>query len=174
MNIPNKLSFIRIFLVPLLVVFILTRSRYSDIVALIIFIVAITTDWADGYIARNSKQITTLGKFLDPLADKLLISATFISLVEIKRVQAWIVVIIVGRELTITGMRAIAASQQLIIPASKLGKYKVAVETAAIIILILNLPYHLCAISAWAAMLMAVISGADHLIKFKKSVKLEC
>ncbi|MBN2372614.1 CDP-diacylglycerol--glycerol-3-phosphate 3-phosphatidyltransferase [bacterium] len=171
MNLPNKLSLIRIFLIPLLVVVLLTR--WNDAIALTVFILAAITDWLDGYIARNSQQITTLGKFLDPIADKLLISAAFISLVEIQRIPAWIVVVIVGRELVITGMRSIAAAQQNIIPASRLGKYKVGFETAAIIILILNLPYKLGIISAWMAMIMAVISGIDHLIKFKKGTNLE-
>lgn len=148
-------------------------TPWNDIIALVIFIVAAITDWLDGYIARNSKQITTLGKFLDPIADKLLISAVFISLVEIQRIPGWIVVIIVGREILVTGMRSIAAAQQIIIPASRLGKYKVGFETAAIIILILNLPYNLGIISAWLAMIMAVISGADHLVKFKKRINLE-
>ena len=148
-------------------------TPWNDIIALVIFIVAAITDWLDGYIARNSKQITTLGKFLDPIADKLLISAVFISLVEIQRIPGWIVVIIVGREILVTGMRSIAAAQQIIIPASRLGKYKVGFETAAIIILILNLPYNLGIISAWLAMIMAVISGTDHLVKFKKRINLE-
>ncbi len=172
MNIPNKLSLIRILLVPFLVAIILTRL--NDTLALILFIIASITDWLDGYIARNSKQITTLGKFLDPLADKLLISATFISLVEIKRIPAWIVVVIVGREIFITGMRSIASAHQIIIPASRLGKYKVGFEIAAIIILILDLPYKLGIISACLAMIMAVVSGADHLIKFKNRIRLEC
>ncbi|MGA1843151.1 MAG: CDP-diacylglycerol--glycerol-3-phosphate 3-phosphatidyltransferase [bacterium] len=176
MNLPNKLSLIRILLVPLLVVFLLggkALTRWNDIIALVVFIVAAITDWLDGYIARNAKQVTTLGKFLDPVADKLLISAAFISLVEINRVPAWIVVIIVGREIMVTGMRSIAAAQQIIIPASRLGKYKVGFETAAIIALILDLPYNVGIIAAWLAMTMAVISGADHLIRFKKEIDLE-
>jgi len=175
-NLPNRLSLIRILLVPLLVVILLggkSLTKWNDIIALVIFILAAITDWLDGYIARNSQQITNLGKFLDPVADKLLISAAFISLVEIQRIPAWIVVIIVGREIMVTGMRSIAAAQQIIIPASRLGKYKVGFETAAIIILILNLPYHLGIISAWLAMIMAVVSGADHLIRFKKRINLE-
>ena len=176
MNLPNKLSLIRILLVPLLVVILLggkSLTQWNDVIALVIFILAAITDWLDGYIARNSQQITNLGKFLDPVADKLLISAAFISLVEIQRIPAWIVVIIVGREIMVTGMRSIAAAQQIIIPASRLGKYKVGFETAAIIILILNLPYNLGIISAWLAMIMAVVSGADHLIRFKKRINLE-
>jgi CDP-diacylglycerol--glycerol-3-phosphate 3-phosphatidyltransferase len=160
-----------------LVVFLLggkSLTKWNDTIALVVFLLAAITDWLDGYIARNSRQITTLGKFLDPVADKLLISAAFISLVEIQRVPAWIVVIIVGREIMVTGMRSIAAAQQIIIPASRLGKYKVGFETAAIIILILNFPYKLGIISAWLAMIMAVISGAEHLIKFKKRINLEC
>ncbi|MGA1790311.1 MAG: CDP-diacylglycerol--glycerol-3-phosphate 3-phosphatidyltransferase [bacterium] len=176
MNLPNKLSLIRILLVPLLVVILLggkSLTQWNDIIALVIFILAAITDWLDGYIARNSQQITNLGKFLDPVADKLLISAAFISLVEIQRIPAWIVVIIVGREIMVTGMRSIAAAQQIIISASRLGKYKVGFETAAIIILILDLPYNLGIISAWLAMIMAVVSGADHLIRFKKRINLE-
>jgi CDP-diacylglycerol--glycerol-3-phosphate 3-phosphatidyltransferase len=176
MNLPNRLSFIRILLVPLLVVVLLggkSLTRWNDIIALVVFILAAITDWLDGYIARNSQQITTLGKFLDPIADKILISAAFISLVEIQRIPAWIVVIIVGREIMVTGMRSIAAAHQIIIPASRLGKYKVGFETAAIIILILNMPYKLGIVSAWLAMIMAVISGAEHIIRFKKRINLE-
>ena len=169
MTLPNKLSIVRIFLVPLLVAVLVTH--FSTPLALGIFLLAALTDWLDGYIARRSKQITTLGKLLDPMADKLLISAALISLVEIGLAPAWIVVVIVSREIAITGLRSVAASQGAIIAASKMGKYKTVSEIIAISFLILEESFW-GRILLWIAMIMAVISGIDYVIKFNKEIKL--
>jgi len=172
MTLPNKLSLIRIFLVPIIVALLLTDTNLSMPIALIIFLLAALTDWLDGYIARKSKQITSLGKLLDPMADKLLISSALISLVEIARAQAWIVVIIVSREIAITGLRSVAASQGVVIAASKMGKYKVISEILAISFLILNKFPYLGEILLYLDMILAVISGIEYIIKFNKEIKL--
>ncbi|MGD8328157.1 MAG: CDP-diacylglycerol--glycerol-3-phosphate 3-phosphatidyltransferase [Acidobacteriota bacterium] len=134
-TLPNALTALRIFLVPVLVVFLLTEYK---LVGLGVFIIASLTDWFDGYLARTRKQITTLGQLLDPIADKLLITGAFISLVELDLAPAWMVVIIIGRELAISGLRIVAADQGVKIPASPLGKYKTTVQMLTVILLILG------------------------------------
>ena len=176
MTLPNKLSIIRIFLVPIIVTLILTNTNFNMRLALCIFLLAALTDWLDGYIARKSKQITTLGKLLDPMADKLLICSALIALVEIARAPAWIVVTIVCREIAITGLRSVAASKGAVIAASKLGKYKTTSEILAVSFLILNEPplnkFFLGEILLWVAMALAIISGIEYVIKFNRQVKL--
>lgn len=157
----------RIFLVPLLVVVILTK--YSNVLAIAIFLIAALTDLLDGYIARFLGQITTLGKLLDPLADKLLISATLISLVEIERAPAWMVVVIIGRELAVTGLRGIAGTENIVISAGRLGKYKMITQILAICALILgpqNMGSRVGIVSLWIAMILTILSGADYYRKF--------
>lgn len=169
LNLPNKLSLFRIFLVPFLVVLIITK--YSSLLAATVFGLAMLTDWLDGYIARTTDQITTLGKLLDPVADKLLVCAAFISLVETNIVPAWVVVIIVGRELAISGLRSIAASQSEVIAASPLGKYKTVLQTVAVVLLILNLPPW-STIALWLAVILTLVSGADYFFKFRQKIGL--
>ncbi len=181
LNLPNKLTLIRIFLVPFLMVFLLiSNSRSFHYIAALIFITAIITDWLDGHIARSTSQVTTLGKLLDPIADKLLISAALISLVQVGRVPAWMVVLLVGRDIAITGLRAIAASQGLIIQASDLGKYKMIFEATAVVFLILDWgsPYQWLSFGPgilllWVAIGLAIISGVDYFIKFWGKINLE-
>lgn len=168
LNLPNKLTIFRIFLVPLLVVLLLTK--YSFIWAAIIFAVAGATDWLDGYIARSTDQVTTLGKLLDPIADKLLLAAAFISLVEIGRAPAWIVVVIVGRELAVTGLRALLASQGTIVASSQLGKYKTTSQVVAVLLLILNPFPVLSKLALWVALLLTLISGIDYFYKAKDAI----
>ena len=138
MNLPNGLTLMRIFLVPLLVAVLLTQ--YNVLFAALIFLAASLTDLLDGYFARKRGQITTLGILLDPVADKLLISSAFISLVQLQLVPAWMVVIIIGREFAVTGLRSIAAAQGFTIDASELGKIKMVTQVAAITLLILGMP----------------------------------
>ena len=138
MNLPNGLTLMRIFLIPLLVAVLLTQS--SLLIAAAIFLAASLTDLLDGYLARKRGQITTLGTLLDPVADKLLISSAFISLVQLQVVPAWMVVIIIGREFAVSGLRSIAAAQGFTIDASDLGKIKMATQVAAITLLILGMP----------------------------------
>ncbi len=167
-NLPNKLTIFRIFLVPLLVVLLLTR--YSLDLAAVVFAVAGFTDWLDGYIARSTNQVTNLGKLLDPIADKLLLAAAFISLVEIGRAPAWMVVVIVGREMAVTGLRTLIASQGTIVAASKLGKYKTASQVTEVLLLILQPVPHLDKIALWVSLFMTVISGIDYFYKARKLI----
>ncbi len=138
MNLPNALSLVRIFLVPVLVVFLIVVPRPYNLTAAVVFLAAVLTDWLDGRIARSMRQVTTLGKLLDPVADKLLISASLISLVQVGRVPAWMAVLIVGREIAVTGLRAIAAAQGVIIVASDFGKAKMVAQVLAVTLLILG------------------------------------
>src|SRR5881409_913487 len=145
MNLPNALTVGRIFLVPLLVVVLLTKFEgrlifgvRKELVGAAIFGLASLTDWADGYLARRRKQITTLGQVIDPLADKLLTSAALISLVQMELAPAWIVWVIIGREFAVTGLRSLAYARGVVIAASPLGKIKMVAEVVAILALILG------------------------------------
>ncbi|MEW6733806.1 MAG: CDP-diacylglycerol--glycerol-3-phosphate 3-phosphatidyltransferase [Acidobacteriota bacterium] len=144
MNLPNTLTFTRIFFVPLLVVVLLTRVAENwfgvpqQILGVGLFLAASFTDWLDGFLARRRGQVTTLGTLLDPIADKLLISAAFISLVENRLAPAWAVVIIIAREFAVSGLRAIAAAEGFTIAASKMGKLKMTTQVVAITLLILG------------------------------------
>lgn len=178
MNLPNKLTMTRIFLVPIFMLFLLIRVPYGQYIAAAIFIIAASTDGLDGYIARKRKQVTNFGKLLDPLADKLLISAALISLVELKQISAWVAVIIIGREFFVTGLRAVAASEGVIIAASKLGKYKTISQIIAITLLLLNdllkmIDFSFAGqIAIYIAVFFTIWSGVDYFIKAKKSARL--
>jgi CDP-diacylglycerol--glycerol-3-phosphate 3-phosphatidyltransferase len=141
MNLANKLTLVRIAIVPFLIVFMYLDNFWTRIIALLLFIIAAVTDAYDGFVARQQKTITTLGIFLDPLADKLLISAALISFVGSKElhIPAWMVILIISREFIITGLRSMAASQNVIIPAKKSGKFKTTSQIVAIISLMLVL-----------------------------------
>jgi CDP-diacylglycerol---glycerol-3-phosphate 3-phosphatidyltransferase len=167
-NLPNALTLVRIFAVPLLVALLMTRYM---LVAALIFLAASLTDLLDGYLARKRGQITTLGVLLDPVADKLLISSAFISLIEYDIVEAWMVVIIVGREFAVSGLRSIASSQGFAISASELGKIKMVAQVAAITLLILGhqeFPalYPLGQYALYAVVLFAIVSAIDYFRTF--------
>ena len=174
MNLPNGLTLMRIFLVPLLVAVLLTK--YNVLIAAAIFLAASLTDLLDGYFARKRGQITTLGTLLDPVADKLLVSSAFISLVQLQVVPAWMVVIIIGREFAITGLRSIASAQGFTIDASELGKMKMVSQVTAITLLILGMPmpggnshpifYTLGTISLYFVVLFAVVSAFEYFRTF--------
>src|SRR5438105_10417087 len=174
-NLPNSLTLLRIFLVPFMVVVLLTK--YSNYLGLGIFFVAAITDYFDGYFARRMKKTTRLGALLDPIADKLLMSAAFISLVELGLARAWMVVIIIGREFAVSGLRAIAAQHGVTIAASPLGKTKTVMQVVAISLLIIA--YELgefrftSEIALWLVMLFALVSGVDYFIKFTRAVLQE-
>ena len=174
-NLPNSLTLFRIFLVPFLVVVLLTK--FSDFLGLGIFLLAAITDYFDGYFARRLKKTTRLGALLDPIADKLLMSAAFISLVELGLAKAWMVVIIIGREFAVSGLRSIAAQQGVTIPASPLGKTKTIMQVIAISLLIVA--YELgefrftSVIALWLVMLFALVSMIDYFIKFARAVLRE-
>jgi CDP-diacylglycerol--glycerol-3-phosphate 3-phosphatidyltransferase len=144
MNLPNSLTLLRIFIVPLLVVVLLTKFSENwigvpqHLLAVSLFLVAAFTDWLDGYLARRRRQVSRLGILLDPIADKLLISAAFISLVENKLAPAWAVVIIIGREFAVSGLRSIAAAEGWAIAASPMGKFKMVSQVVTIALLILS------------------------------------
>jgi CDP-diacylglycerol---glycerol-3-phosphate 3-phosphatidyltransferase len=178
MNLPNALTLGRIFLVPLLVVVLLTKFEGrlvfgfpKELVGAAIFGVASLTDWLDGYLARRRKQVTTLGQFMDPLADKLLITAALVSLVQMDLAQSWMVVVILGREFAVTVLRSIAHSRGVAIPASPLGKFKMASQVVAILLLILGREhlrqfFVLGKIALWVAVLTAVLSAIDYYRRF--------
>ena len=178
MNLPNAITVGRIFLVPLLVVVLLTKFEgrlifgvQKELVGAAIFGLASLTDWLDGYLARRRQQVTTLGQFMDPLADKLLITAALVSLVQMDLAQSWMVVVILGREIWVTVLRSMAQSRGIAIPASPLGKFKMASQVTAILLLILggeNLPAFvvLGKIALWVAMITAVASAADYYRRF--------
>jgi CDP-diacylglycerol--glycerol-3-phosphate 3-phosphatidyltransferase len=178
-NLPNALTLFRIFLVPFLVVVLLTKFMGREFVGLGIFLVAAITDFFDGWLARRRNQTTRLGALLDPIADKLLMSAAFISLVEMdpKHVPAWMVVIIIGREFAVSGLRSIAAQQGVTIAASPLGKGKMVSQVIAISLLILG--YELGelrvtgTVALWVVMIFALVSGIDYFIKFTRAVLLD-
>lgn len=179
LNLPNALSLFRIFLVPFLVVVLLSPpsswpdtfgGQWRDIVGLVIFLVATATDFLDGYLARRRGQITKLGTLLDPIADKLLISAAFISLVEMGLAPAWMVVIVVAREFAVTGLRSIAASDGIVIEASGWGKAKMVTQIAAISLLILSERWDVFAkagkATLWIAVAVAIISATEYFNRF--------
>jgi len=173
-NVPNALTLFRIFLVPFLVVVLLTKFSGSEYAGLAIFLVAAITDYFDGYVARRYNKMTKLGALLDPMADKLLMSAAFISLVELGLARAWMIVIIIGREFAVDSLRAIAAQQGVTIAASPLGKTKTVSQVIAVSLLILSYElgeYKFVAeLSLWVVMLFALVSAVDYFIKFSRAI----
>jgi CDP-diacylglycerol---glycerol-3-phosphate 3-phosphatidyltransferase len=159
MSLPNSLTVLRIFFVPLLVVLLLTTQPNMDLWAVGVFLAAAATDLLDGYFARKRAQVSRLGTLLDPIADKLLTSAAFISLVELHQVPAWIVVIIVGREFAVSGLRAIASSEGFIIQASELGKTKMVLQVAAITALVLEPRFPWMKIPGWLLLALVLVSA---------------
>ncbi|MBI4246595.1 MAG: CDP-diacylglycerol--glycerol-3-phosphate 3-phosphatidyltransferase [Candidatus Rokubacteria bacterium] len=172
MNLPIGLTITRIVAVPLLIVFLISSSRVHAVMAAAIFILASITDWLDGLLARRRNQVTTLGTLLDPIADKLLVAAALVSLLQIDKVAAWIVVVIIGRELAVTGLRAVAAHVGVIVPASRLAKGKTVSQYVAITMLIIekgvgSAPFHIAAtVVLWIALGLTVGSGIDYFYRF--------
>jgi len=174
MNLPITLTLLRIFFVPLLVVLLLTKGQNMDLWAVGVFLVAAATDLLDGYFARKRAQVTTLGILLDPIADKLLISAAFISLAELHLVPAWMVVIIVGREFAVSGLRAIASAEGFALEASDLGKTKMVLQVVAITVIVLERrypPMHpLGELLLWVVVVFALASAAQYFRSFWKKL----
>ncbi len=168
MNLPNALSLVRIFLVPVLVVFLIAVPRPYTLTATGVFLAAVLTDWLDGRIARSTQQVTALGKLLDPIADKLLISASLISLVQVGHVPAWMVVLIVGRDLAVTGLRAIAAAQNVIIQASDFGKVTMTAEVVAVCLLIPDSPPFTVRLGQAALLVATVLSLLSGTLYFRR------
>ena len=178
MNLPNKLTVLRVILVPFFVVFLLLSKTSESMkwIALALFIIASLTDLLDGKIARKYGMVTTFGKFADPLADKILVISAMICLVELLRLKAWIVVIIVAREFIISGFRIIAAEKDVVIAASYWGKFKTTFQMVMVIMLIADLGYNWWSIASsvvtWIALALTVISLVDYIIK-NKNVMLD-
>lgn len=180
MNLANKLTMFRVVLIPFFVFFMLCPlwpigGALGDYVALIIFIVASLTDLLDGKIARKYNLVTNFGKFMDPLADKLLVCSALICLVELHRLAAWMVVVIIAREFIISGFRLIASDNNVVIAASMWGKYKTTFQMAMVILLILNWSFVwfevITVIVTWIAVVLTVVSLIDYLVKNKDVIK---
>jgi len=182
MNLPNSLSLARIFFVPLLVVVLLTKFEgrvilgvRKELVGAAIFALASLTDWLDGYLARRRKQVTALGQFIDPLADKLLTIAAFISLVQMGLAPAWMVAIIIGREFAVTALRSLAYARNVAVPASDVGKIKMVAQVVAILALILGREQLqgfvvIGQMALWVVVVAAILSGADYFRRFNRLV----
>ncbi|MFN7939001.1 MAG: CDP-diacylglycerol--glycerol-3-phosphate 3-phosphatidyltransferase [Bryobacteraceae bacterium] len=186
MNIPNSLTLLRIFFVPLLVAALVTDSRTiylwgmsvaNEQVALAIFLAAAFTDLMDGYLARRWKQITTVGTLLDPIADKLLVSSALVSLVQVRVIPGWMAILIIGREFAVTGLRGIAAASGITIKASDLGKTKMLAQVIAISMLMLSvnnrslMPYAM--FWMWGVVVFGVVSAVQYFLKFWHKLDLD-
>jgi CDP-diacylglycerol---glycerol-3-phosphate 3-phosphatidyltransferase len=188
MNLANRITLARIFIVPIIAFVLLIRLdlgtltidnysiSYNQIVALLLFIIAASTDGLDGYIARKRKIVTNLGKLLDPLADKLLVAALLISLVEMGKLGAWVAIIIISREWAVTGLRQVALLEGAVLAASNWGKWKTAIQITMIIVLLLNnfpfnyIHFPIDLIVVWASVLITVYSGIDYFVKNKNLI----
>lgn len=185
LNLPNKITVLRIILIPVFLVFMVVPLPFGEIflfndslpvahfIGALIFIIASTTDWIDGYLARKHNLVTNLGKFLDPLADKLLVSSALIALVELQLAPAWMVIVIISREFAVTGLRLVAAGEGEVMAAGQLGKIKTVTQIIAISALLLHdipfsgigLPFG--DIFLWIAVFFTIVSGWDYFAKNK-------
>ena len=186
LNIPNILTMLRIAAIPLLAVLLFSPSQSAGFWAAAVFALAAITDWFDGYLARRMGIVTVFGKFLDPIADKLIVMSALIMILPFGRVPAWMVLVILGREIIITGLRGIASSEGIIIQASDLGKFKTIFQIVAILGLLLHFDYNwffgianpLLQVNMhnvgmfylWIATLLTVWSGVDYLVRFIKLI----
>ena len=176
MNLPNKLTIFRVILIPFFVLcFYLPVIPFNNVVACVIFCVASITDILDGYLARRDGLVTNFGKFMDPLADKLLVGAALICLIESGQLPAWAVVIIISREFIISGFRLIASDNGVVIAASYWGKFKTVTQMAMVILMLLNFPGAIfpviTRIVMWAAIILTVVSLVDYVLKNKDVLK---
>ncbi|MGP4040233.1 CDP-diacylglycerol--glycerol-3-phosphate 3-phosphatidyltransferase [Gracilibacillus sp. D59] len=183
MNIPNQITLSRIMLIPFFILLLSYPFDWglwnvadqsipiSHLVAVIIFAIASATDWLDGYYARKHQLVTNLGKFLDPMADKLLVSAAFILSVALEMAPAWVVIIIISREFAVTGLRLVAAGEGIVLAAGQLGKLKTVLQILAIIFLLLhNIPFSafglpMDSILLYAALIITIVSGVEYFVK---------
>ena len=185
-NLPNILTLLRIASIPVLVSVLFSPSRSAGFWAAVIFGVAAVTDWLDGYLARRMGIVTVFGKFLDPIADKLIVMAALIMILPYDRVPAWMVLIILGREIIITGLRGHASTEGIVIPASNLGKFKTIFQLVAILGLLLHYNYHwffgvtspylyanmhnVGIFYLWIATMLTIWSGVDYLVKYMRVI----
>ena len=186
LNLPNILTMARIAAIPLMAALLLSPLKSAGFWAAAVFALASITDWLDGYLARRMGIVTVFGKFLDPIADKLIVMAALIMILPFNRVPGWMVLVILGREIIITGLRGIASSEGIVIPASELGKFKTIFQIVAIIGLVLHYDYNwffgiahpLITVNMhnvgmfylWIATLLTIWSGADYLVRFVKVI----
>lgn len=175
-NIPNLLSISRILAVPIFVLLMLERDPLRALIGGFVFSLASATDWLDGYLARRWGQVTKMGKLLDPVADKILIMSALVVLVEIDVIRAWVAILFIGREFAVTGLRSIASSEGIVIPAETLGKFKVGAQITAVVVLILN--YYLntswLKYSGWfalcVAMFLSIYSAVNYFRTYGKQL----
>jgi CDP-diacylglycerol---glycerol-3-phosphate 3-phosphatidyltransferase len=173
LNLPNALTLARILLVPVLVVALTVETPGGSTIAAVVFAVAALTDGLDGYIARSRHSVTTFGKVMDPVADKLMIAAALIALVSLDRLEPWVAMVIIAREFAVSGLRIAAGQQGVVIPASMLGKAKTIVQVAAVLALIASSDTG----AAWVLVLVysmvviTVVSGADYFLNFRRRLE---
>ncbi len=173
LNLPNLLTLLRILLVPVLVVALTVETTGGETIAAIVFVIAALTDGLDGYIARSRQSVTTFGKVMDPVADKLMIAAALISLVSLERLAAWVAMVIIAREFAVSGLRIAAGQQGVVIPASMLGKVKTTVQVGAVLALIAASDSGAAWVQAlvYAMVLATVVSGADYFLNFRRKLE---
>jgi CDP-diacylglycerol--glycerol-3-phosphate 3-phosphatidyltransferase len=173
LNVPNVLTVLRILLVPVLVVALTTETKNGDTLAAIVFALASITDGLDGYIARSRKSVTTFGKVMDPIADKLLITAALIALVSLDRLAAWVAMVIVAREFAVSSLRVAAAAEGAIIPASILGKIKTVIQVVTVMALIVANDPHATWVDVLVGLMVAatVISGVDYFLNVRREIE---
>ncbi|HEX2070621.1 MAG TPA: CDP-diacylglycerol--glycerol-3-phosphate 3-phosphatidyltransferase [Thermoleophilaceae bacterium] len=173
LNLPNVLTLLRILLVPVLVVALGTEAQGGSELAAAVFVLASLTDGLDGYIARSRQSITTFGKVMDPVADKLLIAAALLTLVSLDRVDAWVAMIVIAREFAVSGLRIAAGQQGVVIPASALGKVKTIVQSAAVLALIAVADPGVVWVQllVYAMVLTTIVSGADYFLNFRRRIE---
>ena len=173
LNLPNLLTLLRILLVPVLVVALTEEIQHGPTIAAAVFVLAALTDGLDGYIARSRASVTTFGKVMDPVADKLLIAAALMALVSLDRVAAWVAMVIIAREFAVSGLRIAAGQQGVVIPASALGKLKTIVQSAAVLALIAAPNEDVLWVQGlvYAMVLVTVVSGADYFLNFRRRLE---
>jgi CDP-diacylglycerol---glycerol-3-phosphate 3-phosphatidyltransferase len=185
-NLPNILTLLRIASIPVIAAILLSPSKSAGLWAAVIFAIASITDWLDGYLARRMGIVTVFGKFLDPIADKLIVMSVLIMILPYGRAPAWMVLIILGREIIITGLRGLASTEGIVIPASNLGKFKTIFQIVAILGLLLHYDYHwffgiensytyvnmhnVGIFYLWIATVITIWSGIDYLVKFTRII----
>ena len=174
MNLPNKLTMFRVILIPFFIVFLLIPiTPYDTWIALAIFVIASLTDLLDGKIARKYNLVTNFGKFMDPLADKLLVCSALICLIELDKIPSWMVIIIIAREFIISGFRLVASDNGVVIAASYFGKFKTTFQMLAVCLMIADLPalHVVTQVVLWIAVILTVVSLIDYLVKNKSVMK---
>ena len=174
MNLPNKLTMFRVILIPFFIVFLLIPiTPYDKWIALAIFVLASLTDLLDGKIARKYNLVTNFGKFMDPLADKLLVCSALICLIELDKIPSWMVIIIIAREFIISGFRLVASDNGVVIAASYFGKFKTTFQMQAVCLMIADLPalHVVTQVVLWIAVILTVVSLIDYLVKNKSVMK---